>query len=368
MLPTMPRIVFLASVLTAIVSAATVVDFRSRGIESPAPRPVTSPTSISAPGVVEGATEAISLRPEVTGVVVEQLASIGDRVLKGQPLLRLDDRTARLTVQSAQAQLASAVAQRERLVNGARSHERDEAQALQRAAAVRLSLAATSLARVEQLETQRAVAEQEADDARSSVDALRAELAAADARLAMLEAPAREDEVRLADARIAAAQAAVESAQVALDKTLLRAPCDAQVLDINVEVGELIAPTEPEPVLVLADTSRLRVRAFVEELDAPRVALGAPVTITADGLQGRSFTGAVAALSPRMSTKHLMTGRPSELYDTKVREVLVDVDEGADLIVGLRVDVSMSNPLAPEPQLATTNERAKLAANEAIDP
>jgi hypothetical protein len=41
-----------------------------------------------------------------------------------------------------------------------------------------------------------------------------------------------------------------------------------------------------------------------------------------------------------MSVKELMTGRPSELYDTKVREVLVDVENGEGLIIGLRVDIN----------------------------
>jgi len=83
----------------------------------------------------------------------------------------------------------------------------------------------------------------------------------------------------------------------------------------------------------------LRVRAFVEELDAPRVTLGAPVTITADGLSEEAFRGRVVSLSPRMAAKTLTTGRPDELHDSKTREVMVEVEGGVGLIMGLRVDV-----------------------------
>ena len=40
-----------------------------------------------------------------------------------------------------------------------------------------------------------------------------------------------------------------------------------------------------------------------------------------------------------METKSLHADRPYELYDTKVREVVVEVANAANLIVGLRVDV-----------------------------
>jgi len=42
-----------------------------------------------------------------------------------------------------------------------------------------------------------------------------------------------------------------------------------------------------------------------------------------------------------METKTINSDRPFELYDTKVREVLVELDTKEPLIVGLRVDVSV---------------------------
>ncbi|WP_197531547.1 HlyD family secretion protein [Posidoniimonas corsicana] len=337
----MSRIIFPAVMFTAIAAAAALVDYRSNADEMPTSHDIGVTQAVSAPGIVEGATEEIALSPEVSGTLVERLVSVGDHVQKGQPLLRLDDRTARLNVKAAEAELASAIAQRDRLVNGARPQEREEARALQRAAASRLALAMTSLTRIEQLESHRAVPEQEADDARSGVETLRADLAAANARVALIEAPAREDELRLADARVAAANAAVEAARVAFDKTTLTAPCDAQVLDIDAEIGELLTPASATSVAVLSDTRRLRVRAFVEELDAPRVTVGSKVTFIADGLPGRTFEGVVASLSPRMAAKQLFSGAPNEIYDTKTREVLVNVEDGEGLLIGLRVDVTL---------------------------
>ena len=47
-----------------------------------------------------------------------------------------------------------------------------------------------------------------------------------------------------------------------------------------------------------------------------------------------------------MSAKAVFSGSPDELYDTKVREVLVRVDHAEQLLVGLRVDVTFGQVTA----------------------
>ena len=181
--------------------------------------------------------------------------------------------------------------------------------------------------------------EQEADDQQSLVDTSRSEWAAARARAKRLNAPARADELRAAEARVSAAAAEVDLAKIGLSKTELRAPCHGRVLAIHGEPGEHSGPQASIPLVVLSDTSKIRVRAYVEELDAPRMKVGMPANITADGLANRSFTGQVVAISPRMATKIIRSDRPSELYDTKVREVMLELSDATQLIVGLRVDL-----------------------------
>ena len=216
---------------------------------------------------------------------------------------------------------------------------REEAHALHRAAKARLDQAVRTWNRIEQLRNQRAISQQEADDQKSQVDTLRAELEAAASRVKKIDGPARADEVRSATARVAAAQAQLGLAQIELAKTELRAPGRGCVLDVNIEPGEFTGPEATEPLVVLTDTSVVRVRAFVEELDAPRVKLGMPANVTADGIPNMTFTGRVVSISPGMADKSVEAGRPDELYDTKVREVLLELDNANQLIIGLRVDV-----------------------------
>ncbi len=361
---------FLALIMSiaAVVGLGMMIDEQSRHVLGPT-APLTAPATpvaqhtaqgpvIYAPGRIEGATPEIQLRPQTSGPVVALAVREGQWVEEGQLLLRLDSTTHHHQVALAAAELHLAEAQLERLVNGAHEQDRRQAAALLHAKEVELQQARLNLARTTQLRQADAVTQQRADEEKSLVESLTAEVEAAYAQLRLLESPARPDEVRISQARISAAKAQLDLAKAELEKTQLRAPCRGQILQLNVEQGEWASPTSEEPTLILADTSRYQVRAFVEELDAPAVRAGMMATIVADGLADQTFRGRVVRLSPRMGPKQLWSDRPSERYDTKTREVWVEIEGAGQLVVGLRVDVIIALNSPPP----TSQEAASLAA------
>ena len=146
----------------------------------------------------------------------------------------------------------------------------------------------------------------------------------------------------MSKAKISAASARLQLAIHALEKATIKAPVDGTVLEVNSRLGELASPDAGQPCLLLADMSTYRVRAFVEEIDAPRVVEGMRVEVTADGMVGKSFIGHITRLSPRMSPKQIWSDDPAESFDTKTREVWIDLEAGqGQLVLGLRVDVTI---------------------------
>lgn len=346
----MLRFVLMIAALASVATLGVLIDSRAtispRSDEAPPPR-----DRIFAPGVVEGVTESVELRPQLAGRVVEVLVRVGETVAEGDVLLRLDDREYRAQVELAAAQVETARSQLAELENGAHAEERQQAAADVRSRLARLKQAQRSWERIDRLRRESAIAEQQADDQQFLVETMTGEYEAAKARLALLESPPRADEVRTARARIRAAEAELELAKVQLDRCTLRAPSPGQILDLNAKIGELTGPTDATPPITLADTSRLRVRAFVEEYDAPRVAENMPATITADGIAGEGLAGKVVRLSPQMTRKQFTNDQPGERLDVKTREVWIDLDvSGIDaaaqgLVVGLRVDVVLAPTL-----------------------
>ena len=109
----------------------------------------------------------------------------------------------------------------------------------------------------EQVKDKRAISAEELTRRRSAVETARAEL----------------DEVR---SEVAAAESQVQSVQVELDRSIVRAPLDAEVLQVKVRVGEFApAAATANPLILLGRSKPLHVRVDVDEHEAWRVRAGA---------------------------------------------------------------------------------------------
>jgi multidrug resistance efflux pump len=336
----MVKLILTGTVLTiAIVGLSVAIDAQSR---TPRERPVPDAGRrlICASGRIEGATPEIKLRPQLAGRVVKICVKEGQFVQAGEPLLELDDAQYALEVAVAEAELHLAEAQLQRLVHGAHGKQRAEAAALYRAKQAELERARLTWQRIEGLRSTQAVTGQEADNSRTLVAGLRAEVEAAEAHLQWLDCPARPDEVQIETARVEEARARWKLAKVQLERTRVRSPLKGQVLKTNIEAGELAGPDSPEPAIIVADTTHCRVRAFVEEMDARDVRVGMAARITAEGPRGQELRGHIVRLSPRMENKNLWNDHPAERLDTKTREIWIDLDDSPS-VVGLRVDVEI---------------------------
>jgi HlyD family secretion protein len=299
--------------------------------------------SIHAPGIVEGGRREVELRPEVPGRIAEILVAEGDYVEAGQLLVKLDDATQRHSVTMLEAEVRLAQAQLERLKNGAHEYEREEAKATYAAAVARRNHAQLELKRAERLQSANAISDQEYDRWDNEVRSLTQQAAAAKARVDFLTAPARTDELLAAEAKVDIAQARLNLARAELARTEVLAPSRGQVLHRRREPGEVVDLEDPRPVLVMADTFRPRVRAYVEELDAPHVRMGLAAHITADGFPGRVFVGEVVEVLPSMSAKQVWSEQPSERFDLKTREVVIELRGEVDQISGRPVSWASSN-------------------------
>jgi HlyD family secretion protein len=297
--------------------------------------------AIYANGVVEGRQRETSLRFELSGRLASIEVTEGDRVRKGDTLARLDPTTWSHELAKAEASLALVQAERERLLNGTRKETRAFARAQFHAAQARMGPATKRLDRGVQLQQSKSLSQQDLDDLQSIAEAAQAELEAATARADEVEAPAREDELRMADAKIALQEAQVKQARDTLQKTELKAPSDGLVLRVMGEPGELMPDLE-KATITMVDTSEMRVRAFVEEMDALAVVQGQRAYVVADALPNERFPGTVLSCTPYMLPKKIVNNMPGERIDVKVREVVILLDNQDKLVIGLPVEAFLN--------------------------
>jgi HlyD family secretion protein len=311
------------------------------GGSSHEPSPAAPPSvgAIAAPGRIEAVSEEINLGFEIPGRLDVVLVDEGDVVRAGQVVARLDASVQRAARASAVARLAMAEAERDRVVNGARVEERREADAVRAQAEAALAQAIREVARRRNLFRDGVIAREESERAERDVTLAQARLDEATERARTVQADARPDDRARADAAVALARAQVAEVDAQLAKTELRAPSDGVIVRRYRRAGETLSFERRETLIAtMADPSRLRVRVDVNETEIARLALGQSVEVTAEAYGDRRFLGTVSRISTALGQKNVSTDVPGERKDTKVLEVIVDLEPGTTLPLGLRVD------------------------------
>lgn len=289
----------------------------------------------AAPGRIEPRTGEIRVAPAAAGRIVEVRVAAGDAVEEGDLLVRLEDEDARAKLDAAEAEAA------------ARRRERDAGPLVAGRDDVRRAEDAV------------ATSEHALHEARADFDNLVRSKAAADAinaaRNRLREARDRvqrdRDAWRTAQNRanlpianrlesaLTAARADVWTAEAALERTRIRAPLKGSVLQVNAKVGELSSPQSELPLVMLGDTSALRVKAEVEERDVAKVKLGQKVFVRSEAYPGKDFEGTVTVIAPALGPPRMAVRTTRRASDVDVLEVTVELAPGSPLLSGMRVDV-----------------------------
>lgn len=293
----------------------------------------------AAEGVVEPHSQEISLAASVTGTVEKIMVTEGDHVAKGQIIaaLRNDDLEARLL--SAQAALDGRRAELEKLVKGARAQDRAQLAATGRGADAEIGVAATRLARIEQLAERGFVSRATLDDARYSFQSAKARQDEVTQRLSLINAPARQEDLAIARADLKVAERDIEVAAAEFDKTQIRSPINGTILTIQARPGEATSILSPTTIATVGDIDNLVVRAEIDEASIGAIRLGQTARIKTDAYPGRVFLGKIIRIADRMSRKRAPSADPQAQQDAMTLEVKIALQKGAQLPVGLRCDV-----------------------------
>jgi HlyD family secretion protein len=156
--------------------------------------------------------------------------------------------------------------------------------------------------------------------------------------IARTEAEVKRAACNTAKADVAQAEAKLKATRVEQGRVALYAPFDGTVAKIVGELGEYSTPSPPgvptPPAIDLIDDSCLYVKAPMDEVDAPKIVPGLPVRITLDALPAKALPGKVRRVAPYVSA-----------VEKQARTVDVEVDfdepQGGRLLVGYSADVEI---------------------------
>ena len=258
--------------------------------------PQTLDVSIEASGAIE-AISSVEIKSKASGEVLFLGAEVGDSVNKGSTLAQIDQRTANNIVDQTLSDLEAA---KVRLLNAESQYERGK-----------------------ELHKNSSISDKDFEDIKENY------------------AQAKSTVVRT--------EVSFENAKISLDDTLVKSPISGTIISRPVEVGQVISsPTsafgEGSILMTMADLSKVRVRALVDEIDVGKVRLGQSVSIKVAAYRDKEFIGTVTKIEPKAYIQQNVTTFPV-LIDIDNKENLLLIGMNTDVVIQiLNKDVSLSVP------------------------
>lgn len=323
------KIIFIMAgvgLILALVSAwvASQQPAAQKPVFNPAANPFAN--GIYAKGIIESAQpqgENINIYPEVTGPITEVLVAEGQKVRKGQEMLRIDDTVQRATTEQLLSQAQAAHA---------------------------LLLELKAEPRPENLD----IATAQVDSARNAEKIAATNLEVIEKQYVLTKAGAWVFDVENQEKQYLALMKAHESAAALLGKYTLKAPADGVVRSVEATVGSYVSSQGAydsytqglNPLIVMgAPDEQLHVRAYIDEILIDRLADPAK-------LRGEMFSRgtdkhvalAFVRIQPYVSPKIELSDQRQELVDVRVLPVIFSFanPKGLNVFPGELVDVYVS--------------------------
>ena len=185
------------------------------------------------------------------------------------------------------------------------------------------------------------LAEGAARDARRVEKLLaRSLVSAEDVDQAKTRALANQAACRAARAEVQVNKARIQRASSNLERTILRAPFDGVVAEVNAELGEYVTPSPPGiptlPAIDLLDLSCIYVSAPIDEVDAPGIRVGMPTCVSLDAFKGKRCNTSVRRIAP------YVLDREKQARTVEVEVAIHDPADLKDLLPGYSADIEIT--------------------------
>jgi HlyD family secretion protein len=311
------------------------------------------PTGCARPGGGRAGDLVLSGNIEVTdaqlgfktpGRVAARLVAEGQRVTAGQLIARLDDSEQTSEVALRQAELTAAQSMLAELEAGSRPQEIAAAEATLRSAEAERERARLDFARQQDLFKNDAIASRDLETAQAQLKVAEARAAEIGERLKLVREGPRAETINQARARVAQARAALALAATRLENTRLTSPLAGVVLSHNIEPGEFVAAGTP--IVTVADTTHLWVRAYISQTDLGRIQHGQKVAVRTDTFPDKHYDGTIGFIAAEAEFTPKTVQTPKERVKLVFRLKVDLVNSNDELKPGMPADVVI--PAAPQ--------------------
>ena len=293
-------------------------------------------------GYIEPVSEVRRIVFESDGVIAVCKVREGDKVKAGNLLMKLRDERQAAQVVVCEKELALAEATRAKILSGVNQNQIAAAEKRVNQAKEREAYLKKEFDRATALVEKAVSSNTEKDRAENALKEARENLKAQEEELASLVQFVRKEDRDVADCQVRVAEANLECSKQELKKTELLAPIDGTILQLFKFPGEGVSHLDTAPVLLIADTSHLRVTAEIDERYVSLLKPGQEASVWERGkTNANAVQGRVTRVGGIMGKKQLLSRAANELRDLDVVEIWIEIPETYSAPLGLQVDVAV---------------------------
>ena len=274
---------------------------------------------------------------KMPGRVVERLVSEGQRVAAGQLIARLDDSEQTQELALRRAELAAAQAVLAELEAGSRPQEIAAVEATLRSVEAERERVRLDCARQQELFKHDAISSRDLETAQAQLKVADARAIEAGERLKLVREGPRVETINQARARVEQGRAALALAETHFENTKLTSPLAGVVLSHNIEPGEFVAAGTP--IVTVADTAHLWVRAYISQTDLGRIRHGQKVAVRTDTFPDKTYDGTVGFIASEAEFTPKTVQTPKERVKLVFRLKVDLVNANDELKPGMPADV-----------------------------
>jgi len=250
-----------------------------------------------------------------SGKVIMIYRNIGDHVTAGEPIVQLDDSDEQIALKKLLQEKKT------------RSYQVSVAEADLDNVKSQLDYNQSRLETTRSLFEKGAETEENTEALENEVNTLKASSRLKEANLEVARSQLNELDIEIRKAR------------EDLEKMVIRAPSDGQILQIDAVKYSYIV--QNEVAATFAPDGPVVARCEIDEMFAGRIQLGQSAELRRVGFSEVIATGKVTEMSPTLSKKSLFTESPTDQQDRRVRDVRIRIDDPAGLLFNSRVECAI---------------------------
>lgn len=298
-------------------------------------------TFIFGVGIVEAKGGNINIGAPINRIVEKIPVTVGGKVKKGEELVKFESNDLQADVMLRELDYQLALANLKKVKALPRPEDLMAAEANLKNAELDVEQADTQYEMVKNLKDSRALSQEEANRRSFAYQLAVAKQQQVQAILDKVKSGTWKPDLDIAQLKVLQAKAQVMQSKSNLQRTIVKSPIDATILQIKIREGEVPSnDTSRSPLMIIGDTDELHLKASINQYDVPHFRPDAQAAAFFQGDRRYEFPLEFIRIEPMLVNKQNLTNDIAEKVDTDVLNIIYRIKlNDQPVFIGQQMDV-----------------------------